>query len=202
MSKKIIILTALLTCTSLQAIDFKKACQDNNATACYKYALPLTSGDNAKAQDIMEEGMSYMRKACIMGEKRGCDKMGDQYYQNKNYATSMPYLVDSCARGIRNACESLGTIYRDGYDTNPDDVKSREYYEKACTLKSGDACYAVAIIYRGGFGVPKTRSKEKAFYKKACDSGLEAGCDRYTELDNQDKGIETGILATIKNWFK
>ena len=44
------------------------------------------TGENAKVQDIREEGMSYMRKACILGENRGCDKMGDNYYKNANYA--------------------------------------------------------------------------------------------------------------------
>ena len=202
MSKKIIILTTLFALTSLNAIDLKQACMDNNATACYKFAVPLTQNDNAKAQDIMEEGMSFMRKACLMGEKRGCDKMGDQYYKDANYIAALPYLKKSCERGIKSACEAVGTIYRDGHDTNPDDVQSREFYEKACALKSGDACYNVAIIYRGGFGVTKSRTTEKEFYKKACDAGLKAGCTRFTELDNEDKGIETGLWADIKNWFK
>ena len=182
---------------SLQAL-----CSDNNATACYEYGLPMVTGDNAKVQDIKEEGMSYIRKACTLGEDRACDIMGDNYYKDKNYGAAIPYLEKSCARGVKFACEAMGTIYRDGHDVRPDDVKSRAFYEKACELKSGDACFAVAIIYRGGFGVEKSRAKEKAFYKKGCDAGLKAGCDRFVELDNEDKGIETGIWATIKSWFK
>ena len=96
----------------------------------------------------------------------------------------------------------MGVIYRDGHDVQADDVKSREFFEKACELNSADACYYVAIIYRGGFGVRKDRNKEKTFYQKSCDAGLKAGCDRFTELDNEDKGIETGIWATVKSWFK
>jgi TPR repeat protein len=92
-------------------------------------------------------------------------------------------------------------MYRDGHDVKQDDVLSRQFYEKACDLQSGDACYNVAIIYRGGFGVVKNRTQEKAFYKKGCDVGLKAGCARFTELDHEDKGIETGIMATIKSWF-
>jgi TPR repeat protein len=198
----LLIAILLFMITLTQANEFKQRCDENNATACYEYAVPLTTGDNAKAQDIMEEGMSYMRKACILGENRGCDKMGDQYFKDKNYGVAIPYLEKSCERKIKDACEALGTIYRDGHDTRPDDVKSREYYEKACELKSGNACFNVAIIYRGGFGVTKNRTKEKEFYQKGCDIGLKAGCDRFIELDNEDKGIETGIWADIKNWFK
>jgi TPR repeat protein len=128
--------------------------------------------------------------------------MGDNYYKNQSYRAAIPYLEKSCDRGIKFACEAMGTIYRDGHDVRPDDVKCREFYEKACDLKSGDACYNVAIIYRGGFGVEKSRAKEKEFYKKGCDSGLKAGCARFVELDNQDKGIETGIWSTIKGWFR
>jgi TPR repeat protein len=180
----------------------QEKCKKEDATACYEIALPLISGDNAKAQDILEEGMSYMRKACILGENRGCDAMGKRYYKDANYAIARVYLEKSCNRGIKSACEAVGTIYRDGHDTKQDDIKSREFYEKACALKSGDACYNVAIIYRGGFGVTINREKEKEFYKKGCDVGLKAGCSRFTELDNEDKGIETGIFATIKSWFK
>ena len=181
--------------------NFQKECLENNATSCYLYALPLVSGENDKIQDIREEGMVYMKKACIYGENKACDVMGEKYYADASYIAARPYLEPSCERGIKSACEALGTIYRDGNNVKADDVLSREYYEKACDLKSGDACYNIAIIYRGGFGVTINREREKYFYKKSCDSGLIAGCHRYTELDNEDKGIETGIFASIKAWF-
>jgi len=204
MSKKIILLT-LLSVVSLSASDrlsLKEQCKKEDARACYEIALPLVSGKNEKIQDVFEEGMSYMRKACILGENRGCDAMGERYYKDKNYAIARQYLEKSCTRGVKTACEAVGTIYRDGHDTAQNDVKSREFYEKACDLKSGDACYNVAIIYRGGFGVEKNRAKEKEFYEKGCKVGLKAGCARFTELDNEDKGIETGIWSKIKNWLK
>lgn len=202
---KIVITLTLFTLGTLSAsdeTDYKAACDDNNATACYMYALPMVTGDNAKVQDIKEEGMSYMRKACIHGEFRACDKIGDNHYKNTNYRAAIPYLEKSCERGVKFACEAMGTIYRDGHDVRADDVRSRLYYEQACDLQSGNACFNVAIIYRGGFGVEKSREQEKAFYKKGCDAGLKAGCDRFTELDNEDKGIETGLWATLKGWFK
>ncbi|MEA1880371.1 MAG: tetratricopeptide repeat protein [Campylobacterota bacterium] len=203
MLKYIITLTSLVVLLEGNNADvYKTACIENNATACYKYGLPLVSGKNAKVQDIREEGMSFIRKSCILGYGLACDIMGERYYNDKNYRVAKPYLEESCERGVIDACEALGTMYRDGHEVRADDVKSRIYYEKACDLHSGDACYAVAIIYRGGFGVEKNREKEKAFYKKGCDSGLKAGCDRYSELDNEDKGIETGIWATFKSWFK
>ena len=182
---------------------FKYACKvDNNATACYHYGLPLITGENAKAQDIREEGMSYMRRACMEGENRGCDEMGRNYYKNKNYAIAITYLDKSCERGIKFACEAMGAIYRDGHDVRSDLVKSRHYYEKACELKSGDACYNIAIMYRGGFGVEKNRAKEKIYYKKGCDAGRRTACERFTDLDNEDKGIKTGFWTTIKRWFQ
>ena len=200
-----LILVLLFSSLSLFASEDKLqfACKaENNATACYLYALPLVTGDNAKAQDIMEEGLSYMRRACLEGEKRGCDVMGENYYKTKNYKIAMKYLEDGCERNIRTACEYMGMIYRDGHDVRPDDVKTREYFEKACELKSGSACINIAFIYRGGFGVEKSRLKEKEYYKKACDAGVQTGCERYMDLDNEDKGIKSGIWTTVKGWFK
>lgn len=184
------------------AVDNNKAlCLENNASACYKYAYPLITGDNAKVQDIREEGLGYLRKSCVLGYDKACDLMGENYYKDKSYIAAKPYLEQSCNRGIKAACESMGVIYRDAHDVRHDDVKAREYFEKACALQSGDACYNVAIIFRGGFGIEKSREQEKSYYTKACEAGLKAGCDRFTELDNEDKGIETGIFATIKSWL-
>ena len=202
--KQKIFLLALAVASVLHANDsdtLKQACKDQNATACYTYALPMVTGKNAKVQDVAEKGIAYMREACALMESKACDFLGEHYFSEKRYGASMPYLEASCERGVGSACVAMGTIYRDGHDTRPDDVKSRIFYEKACALKNGDACYSVAIIYRGGFGVAKDRSMEKKYYKKACEVGTEIGCKRFTELDNEDKGIETGIMATIKSWF-
>jgi TPR repeat protein len=200
---RIITITILFIFFSiLQADVFQAQCNEDNATACYSYALPLVSGENAKVQDIKERGMSFMRKACILGEPRACDIMGKNYYKDANYKVAIPYLVNSCKRNIRFACEAMGTIYRDGHDVRADDVKSRLFYEQACELGSPDACFNVAIIYRGGFGVDKNRTKEKEYYKKSCKLGRKAGCDRYEELDNEDKGIKSGFWETISSWFK
>lgn len=181
---------------------YKQKCMNGDIEACYVLADHLTTGENAKNQDSMEEGVGYMRKACVFGKGTACDRLGEIYFQNKSYGAARPYLIEACKKGVKSACEAVGTIYRDGHDVKPDDVLSRRYYEKACALKSGNACYNVAIIYRGGFGVAKNRSQEKAFYQKGCEAGLKAACDRYTQLDNEDKGIETGIWSTIKGWFK
>lgn len=196
--------TTLLTTFSLANNEalLTKACKENNATACYEVALTKVTGENAKIQDVMEEGTTDMRKACVYGESRACDKLGDIYFKNKSYGISIHYLEGACQHKVSEACQSLGTIYRDAHDVEFDDVKSREYYEKACALGSADSCYNVALIYRGGFGVKKTRSKEKEFYKKACDQNLTIGCERFTEFDNEDRGIETGFFAKIKAFFK
>lgn len=180
----------------------KQKCLNNDATACYELGVPLIQGENEKVQKYREEGMAYIRKACTHGEEKACDIIGERYYKDKNYGFAITYLTKSCDRGIKTACESMGVIYRDAHIGKLDDVKAREFFTKACELKSGDACYNVAIMYRGGFGVDKNRTQEKLFYKKGCEADLKAGCDRFTELDNEDKGIKTGIMATIKGWFK
>lgn len=179
-----------------------EACSQGNIQSCYDAGMVLTTGENAKDQEKKDLGMQYLRKACKYGENRACDALGDNYYKNKSYHAAKPYLEASCERGIQDACESLGTIYRDGHETRQDDVKAREYYEKACELGSKDSCINVAIIYRGGFGVDKNREMEKSYYQKACDHGSEVGCERYTKMDNEDRGIaEPGILDKLKSLF-
>ncbi|HSR73201.1 MAG TPA: tetratricopeptide repeat protein [Sulfurovum sp.] len=179
-----------------------EACSQGNIQSCYDAGMVFTTGENAKDQEKKDLGMQYLRKACKYGENRGCDALGDNYYKNKSYHAAKPYLETSCERGIKDACEAMGTIYRDGHETRQDDVKAREYYEKACELGSKDSCINVAIIYRGGFGIEKNREMEKSYYQKACDHGSKVGCERYTKMDNEDKGIaEPGILDRLKSLF-
>jgi TPR repeat protein len=198
---KFLIIVSLLYSFSYATNIHKIACMENNASECYEYALPLVTDENATVQDIREEGLSYIRKSCVFGFDKACDILGENYYKDKSYIAARPYLEKSCNRGIKTACESMGVIYRDAHDVRHDDVKAREFFEKACVLKSPDACYNVAIIYRGGFGIAKSRIQEKAYYQKSCTHGLKAGCERFSELDNEDKGIKTGLFATLKSWF-
>ncbi|MDQ7085939.1 MAG: tetratricopeptide repeat protein [Sulfurovum sp.] len=202
---KIIIMMFVLSMGWVQAFDKIQAiagCKEDNITVCYALATHLTTGANGENQETMKEGLGYMRKACVYGEKKACDKLGENYLKNKSYGAARPYLVDACNRGIKTACEAVGTIFRDGHDIRQNDVKAREFYTKACDLQSGDACHNVAIMYRGGFGVTKSREQEKRFYQKGCDLGLVVGCERFTDLDNEDKGIETGLWVDIKAWWK
>ncbi len=177
-------------------------CLQKDAKACYTYALPLVSGENAKVQDLREKGLAFMRKSCLLGYMKACDVIGENYYKDKSYRAALPYLEQSCARSVVFACEAAGVIYRDGRDVRQSDHKAREYFEKACKLGSGDACYNIAMMYRGGFGVEKSRSNEKKYYQLSCEKGLRAGCEKFTELDNEDRGIDTGIIARIKAWFQ
>ena len=187
----IIMITLLVTLLQADEVDNQvQSCKDGNITSCAKVGIVLTTGDNKDNQEKKELGLELLRKACKYQDVKSCDILGDNYYKDKHYQAAKPYLIDGCSRGIKHACEGMGTMYRDAQEVRQDDVQAREYYEKACELKSGDACINVAIMYRGGFGVKITRSLEKKYYKKACDAGSEVGCDAFKRMDNKDKGIE------------
>lgn len=70
------VLLALIVASVLHANDndtLKQACKDQNATACYTYALPMVTGENAKVQDIADTGIAYMREGCALMESKACD---------------------------------------------------------------------------------------------------------------------------------
>ena len=179
-----------------------ETCQQGNVQSCYDVGIVLTTGKNAEHQEKKNLGLEYIRRACTYGIDKACDTLGENYFKNGHYLAATPLYKKACERGVVDACMGLGTIYRDGHDTRPDDVLSREYYEKACALGSQDSCISVAIIYRGGFGVTKDRNMTKSYYKKACDAGSKAGCDSFTKMDNKDKGIEEpGLWDRLKSLF-
>ena len=205
MKKWILIGTLLLGGTTLFASDLgekEKLCQEGNATSCYEVGVVLSTGKNGENQDKKELGIEYIRKACKYSVNEACDALGEHYYKDKHYQAARPFMQMSCSRGVRSACEGVGTMYRDAQEIEQSDLKAREYYDKACDLKSGDACINIAIMYRGGFGVTINRVNEKAYYKKACDAGSEVGCNAFTRMDNKDKGIEEpGLWEKFKSLF-
>ncbi|MEY3001762.1 MAG: hypothetical protein RLZZ428_137 [Pseudomonadota bacterium] len=177
-------------------------CKAGVLDSCYEAGVLLTSKENSKDQEKKDKGMEYLRKACQYGHAKSCDVLGDNYYKDGLYRAAIGYLETSCEREIKDACEALGTIYRDGHDVRQDDVQARMYYEKACGFGGADACINVGIMYRGGFGVQKDRAIEKSFFEKACQAGSQTGCEFYTKMDNQDKGIEEpGLWEKLKSLF-
>ncbi len=192
-----------LTWVHATEIDIQiESCKTGHIKSCFEAGMALTTGENAEDQEKKGLGLELIRKACKYGEVKACDALGDNYFRESHYQAAKPYLEQSCNRGIKTACEAMGTIYRDGHDIRQDDVLAREFYEKACALESANACFNVAIIYRGGFGVEKNRTQEKMYYKKACDAGSKTGCDSYTKMDNKDRGIEEpGFFDKLKSLF-
>ena len=177
-------------------------CNKGNIKSCFEAGELLTAGENAQDQEKKSLGLELIRKSCKHGEVKACDSMGENYFKDKHYQAARPYLEESCHRGVKTACEAVGTIFRDGHETAQDDVLARRFYEKACELKSADSCINVALMYRGGFGVHQERSLEKMYYKKACDAGSQAGCSSYSTMDNEDKGVEgPGFFDKIKSLF-
>ncbi|MEY3091170.1 MAG: hypothetical protein RL113_1486 [Pseudomonadota bacterium] len=196
-----IVLSAL--CLYGESIDTQtERCKQGDLDSCYEVGVVLTSKENRKDQEKKDAGMVYLRKACQYGHAQSCDMLGDNYYKDGLYQAAIPYLEVSCKREIKDACEALGTIYRDGHDVRQDDVQARVYYEKACGCGGADACINVGMIYRGGFGVPKDRGMEKSFFQKACEAGSQTGCTFYQKMDNEDKGIaEPGLWTKLKSLF-
>lgn len=179
-----------------------EACHQGDIKSCLSSGISLSTGKNAENQEKKSLGLEFIRKSCKYGEEKACALLGENYYKDKHYQAARPYLTASCNKGVKHACEAMGTMYRDGQEVKQNDVKAREFYEKACALGSGDACINVAIMYKGGFGVDINRTAEKKYYKKACDAGANAGCDSYTSMDNEDKGIaEPGFFDKIKSLF-
>lgn len=201
--KLLYILVMVLTVAEAVEIEAKIAdCKNGNIQSCFEAGKDLTSGKNAENQEKKSLGLELIRKSCKYGKAEACDILGENYYGNKHYQAARPYLHNSCNKGVKHACEAMGTMYRDAQEVRQNDGLAREYYEKACALGSADSCMNVAIMYRGGFGVQKERTQEKMYYKKACDAGSKAGCDAYAVMDNKDRGIEEpGFFDTLKSLF-
>lgn len=108
--------------------------------------------------------------------------------------------ISKCLGGNMESCDIVIKEY--SYTLNCNDYM--KIIRKGCNLGSGYCCALLGnefhsiSVYQGGRWQPKygancsLRNQDEAFkyYKKACDLGESAGCQRYTELQNDIDEID------------
>lgn len=151
---------------------FRKGCSLKGGASCYhagKFSI-----DAFKEPDY-SQAMTFYKKACDLGESRGCTALDDLYAQghtiNKRYEGFAKKLAKECRDGDGRACYNLGAVYaKDIGDYKAKLV--RKYYEKACDLGDGQGCFNLGTMNQS------TGEREIAakYYQKACELGNKPGC--------------------------
>ena len=100
------------------------------------------------------------------------------------------FFVQSCERGIVNACVKTGKVY---YDNKQYKDATKNFYE-ACGMESPEGCHFAAFITEKGNGVEEDLITAGEIYKKACDLGYETSCKPAKQLS----GLTPEKVAQMK----
>ena len=112
------------------------------------------------------------------------DLCSSEFFQGA-YASAFRYCEKACSLNEGLGCGLLGAFYNDGLGVERDFRQAKTYFEKACSLNDGTGFAVLGVLYDTGFGVKQNKKVSKEYYGKACDLGIQEGCDKYRELNEQ-----------------
>jgi uncharacterized protein len=123
-----------------------------------------------------EPALRHYQKATDLGNMYALTNLGwlsvsgDAVPQDLKKAVAQ--MEKAALAGNAYAKNSLGDLYRDGYEGLPqDNAKALKWYQQAADLGYAEAMGNLGLIYREGKGVDKDYDKSLAWYRKAADLG-------------------------------
>ena len=123
--------------------------------------------------------MNPITRICAeLGYANAQNKLGNEYYVNKNFETAIKWYTKAGEQGHAGAQCYLGLCYESGEGVTKDMQKAVEWYTKAAewymkAAEQGDAeaQYGLGWCYYYGKGVPQNHTEAVKWYTKAAKQG-------------------------------
>ena len=126
------------------------------------------------------------RKACDNDSARGCNRLGDIFYNGTsvkiNYSKARDFYEQACDGDDPWGCINLANMHYNGEGGAKDHSAARGFYKKACDENDAVGCRALAYMLYNGEGGEKDYAVARRLYKKACEGGDPRGCERSEKL--------------------
>jgi TPR repeat protein len=94
----------------------------------------------------------------------------------------------ACAAGCATACDSAGTLRKQGPPELRNESDAVGLFERGCAAKITHACVELGFLYRTGRGVAGDYEAAKKAYKTACDLEDGDGCSGLGDLARDRAG--------------
>lgn len=166
----------------------RRGCDASDARSCRLLAEHLA------AHKGWDSAVRLLRKACLLGDGDGCEKLGTMYATGKGLVwdpkAAFVMYKRACSRGNHMACSSLADMYTIGEVVKQDYTRARNLYSEACQNNIGRACNNIGEMYLVGAGVRGDTRKALAYFDKACRLGASVGCYNLGNLYLQGENVE------------
>ena len=179
---------------------YQKACDLASVGGCQEVAI-LYLDENTETGN--KKAMKALRKACFMGSKRECFKVG-QIYEigkigvTKNITKAKEFYQKACSNYLPEACAKLGTEPISFSPKPYKDVKSKRTFEAQCNNNDYWACYRLGDMYHRGQGVTKNLDLAKKYYTKSCSGDYYESCFNLAHLYRHEKNYKQALPLYLK----
>jgi TPR repeat protein len=167
---------------------FHRACELGSVAGCREVGwLWWEARDEARAKPIFE-------KTCAQGDLASCSYLGDMAQQTDK-AAAIRMWEKACPSeptdlGCATGCDSLGSVYRYGFDGPPrDSKKAVEMYDRACRAGCGNSCDTLGDLLSDGKDVPRELERAARAWERACDMRFSPSCASLSELYRKGSGV-------------
>ncbi|MEM6680724.1 MAG: tetratricopeptide repeat protein [Pseudomonadota bacterium] len=120
---------------------------------------------------------AYLQGFALGKHRRKAEELlAERYYEDKDYARSLPLARRLCETDSAEGCYVFGSHAYFGRGLSIDESLAANAYELGCDEGSARACGKAGYIYLFGKGVDEDEVKAAKFLNKGCDGSIAEAC--------------------------
>jgi len=185
MSKKPMILTAIILASIILAINF------------FPSSVPVPK--LASLTDATY--ITYYKKACTLEDSEACNDLGDIYFKDKDYDDAVEFYKQSCTLENSEGCNNLAYMLDQGLGIERHNWEALKLYERSCKSGNMKACYNVGAMYFKGEGAKRNYYKASVYFKKACNADIASACNDLAFMYANGKNFRKNITKAIGLYY-
>ena len=126
---------------------------------------------------------------------------GWEYYNKKDYNSSVQYQYEAAKRGHAEAQRSVGYCYRNGLGVTKDEYEAVKWYRKAAEQGEATAQNNLGNCYYSGSGVAQDYAEAVKWYRKAAEQGEDVAQYNLGQCYRLGTGVTENITEAVK-WYR
>lgn len=128
--------------------------------------------------------------------------MGDEQYNNKNYAEAAKWYRQAADQGHTSAQTYLGYMYQQGQGVPKDETEAVRWYRQAANQGYATAQTNLGWMYQYGQGISKDEAEAARWYRLAADQGYSNAQNNLGLMHQYGQGGLRKDDAEAVRWFR
>lgn len=179
---------------SKDIIDWSNTMQHDKLIKNLKKWFPLN-----KSENTVNPSNETKRQDAISIEQ--LIKLGDDHYNNKNYAMAVTHFREAAEKGYAKAQYKLGRCYQYGHGVQVDLLEAIRLYREAAEQGNAEAQNELGLCYRKGIGVQIDYIEALKWFKKSAIQGYTYAYTNLGVCYKDGLGVTKDIDEALK-WYR